>query len=729
MQTASASRLASCVLLLCALRLGPTAASQEKIPLRILALLPSHGSGNDADGLRSTVVTAVRDVNERRGVLDEYELQVDAADGGCGDTTISVAYFSFVRQVFGSRRNETPGEVVGVVGPFCQESALAIANLSARPQIAIISINLASYSMDTNPRDFSFSMLSPVTDLLATLVTLIRHTGWRRVYVLYETNSLFYDQLYRKFLVSVEGIVSETEVLGVSNDMLTISNALSAIQSSGYRVIFLLTGEQVASRVLCLSSPNRLTFPNYQFVLVGASSVSGIQDGMRKDQNICHFGFHGAILVYHKTSSDIHADYTSDTEAISSAAFLGPLLYDSVWALALALNSSIKTLKRRGLSLSNYRYGMPVISKIVEEELFQLKFQGVSGKIDFRTEDGFSRRSIEVRQVVLGEEEREVLLAEYVYGNFTLSTSNTSWEIIDDSFPTVTPAIHIAWSSVFFTILFLHLTVLIAVHVALVVYRNQSWVKASSNRMNQFNIVGNYLIFLGLFLHGSIQTLNEQLSLRATEIICQTIWPWVLSIGSTLIIGSLALKTWRLYRIFFHYLNPGRTISDTILSLILLLLVSVDAFIASIWTATDPLTARVLSETMTDRNGRILIQQSIMCDSDNIQTWLVLIMLYKILQIGALLTLTILTRKINNKKYTTLNLRIMSYTLSFTVGFGITLFYFLFFTASETIADDVVLNVVLNLVVLQNILLVLLPPILPVLKEKFKTSGIHSFCS
>ena len=717
MRTASGVRLASCVLLFVILQLGQAAASQEKVPLRILSLLTDPASQealNNTDSLLAIVRTAVKHVNERRGLLDGYELKVVTENGGC-DATTSTVRLSFVTQVFGHRGKDS-GEVVGVVGPLCQESAQAVADLADRPQISINNIHLAS--MDTNQRNFSFSMLGPASDLLAAIVAFTQHAGWKRIYVLYESHSLFYDQLYRNVLASIEGVVSETEVLGVSYD--NMGTIPDAIQSSGYRVIFLLTGEQLASHVLCFSDANGLTFPNYQFVLVG---VPGIRNGMRKET--CHFRFTGTLLIYHKTaSSQTHPDYTSESEseAVSSAAFMGPLLYDSVWALALALNNSIETLEDMGLTLADYRYGMPEASKIIEEELFQLQFRGVSGEIDFMRENGFSRRSVEVRQVV-GGEERGALFAEYSFGKFTVLTSNATWEIIEDSFPRWTPGIHIAWSVVFFIALFVHLTVLITVHVGLTVYRDHSWVKASSNRMNQFNIAGNYLLLLGLCLHNIIHAFIDKLGHKAIGVICHTTWPWVLSIGSTLVICSLALKTWRLYRIFVHYLNPGKVISDLVLSLFLSILVGIDVIIATIWTATDPITAKVESGTITDRDGRILSRQSITCASDSIQMWLVLIMLYKILQIGVLLTLTLLTRNINNKKYTTLNLRIMSYTLSFTVGFGLTLYYFLFFIASDTIADDIVLNLVLHSLVLQNILLVFLPPLIPVLKERFKTSS------
>lgn len=55
------------------------------------------------------------------------------------------------------------------------------------------------------------------------------------------------------------------------------------------------------------------------------------------------------------------------------------------------------------------------------------------------------------------------------------------------------------------------------------------------------------------------------------------------SIGYTLLLGSLAVKTWRLYRIFNHYMNPGDLLSDKMLTLLVLGLTLVDMTICTLW--------------------------------------------------------------------------------------------------------------------------------------------------
>lgn len=88
-----------------------------------------------------------------------------------------------------------------------------------------------------------------------------------------------------------------------------------------------------------------------------------------------------------------------------------------------------------------------------------------------------------------------------------------------------------------------------------------------------------------------------------------------------------------------------------------------------------------------------------------------------------MLALAILTRKVKNKDFTTLNLRIISYLMTLTVGLGFSIYYFLFFLNVEEHIDFSVLIILLNLVIFLCLGLVLFPPLLPILKEKWKVSA------
>ena len=706
----------------------------ERAPLRILSLLPAahpalerQVSDEDDLSLLSAVNIAVKHVNDREDVLDGYELEV--VDGVSGCEYVQTTRLSFVSNVFATSSDQS---FIGTLGPLCPESVMAIADLTSKQEIALVNLHLASsYSLETNPHNFSFSMLSPASHLVAALIAYIKHAGWKRLSVLYESEKSFYGELFQDFMtrVQMEALDLVTEVTALS-DLDDIPHTLSALKDSDYRVVLLFTGETFASRVLCLSVEEGLSYPNYQWGIIQTnlmeieSCVTGFnkylkgvflishKTGLSSSQNMYN------PLYYRYNTTEPHINGSTGNNKIPSQSIYGALLYDSVWTFALALNNSIGILDKRGVSPTEYRYSMPEISGIIEQEMFELEFDGISGHVDFGR-DRFSTRAVEVRQII-SEDRREVTLATYSSANFTVFPRATSLEIIADSFPKSTQVLHPGVNILFFILLFVHWLVLVIIHIVIFAFRDESSVKASSNRMNHFNIAGNYLIFSGLCLNNVVKAFSNEISHKAIGNMCHAIWPWAISIGSTLITGSISLKTWRIYRIFFYYLQPGPTISDKALSLFLSLLVGVDILIAVTWTATDPVTIQVVSEQVTDTDGYIFIQQSLVCTSDSIQIWLAIIMFYKIIQLAALLTLAILTRKITNKKFTTLNLRIVSYTFVFTVGLGFTLFYFLFFIDVKITIDYVVLNVLLHSIVLQNIALVLLPPLLPVIKRKLR---------
>ena len=60
--------------------------------------------------------------------------------------------------------------------------------------------------------------------------------------------------------------------------------------------------------------------------------------------------------------------------------YCGKVLYDSIWAIGLALNSSLEVIKLRNLSLEGLGQDAP---KIVEDELANTAFQGTSGFVNF----------------------------------------------------------------------------------------------------------------------------------------------------------------------------------------------------------------------------------------------------------------------------------------------------------------------------------------------------------
>ena len=751
---------------------GSSQSVNTRTPLYLLSLLPypaEDGAGlspsySEAPSLMPALELAVTHVNARDDLLGDYELELVPGDSGC-DIAYN-AHLSFVKHIFGRRSmNGAPSEttnntanyhssnqnIVGIIGPICSESTLDIAKLVSRPRIALINVHPATYFAPegTSRLNYSFGITAPASELIAALIAFVKHTGWERIAVLYEQNRLFYRELYQEFVTGMQAEGVDLSVILALSDLNEIPRGLSAIESAGLRVSVLFLGTTFNSELLCLSSSGGFVFPNYQWVLI-AQSTSEILHNPSALTQTCTGGYRNitledSFLIQHQLKPDAKLQLQPNTTAVASLDYAefyrqyaaeidkknevnptltpsayGTLLYDSVWALALAFNNSAGALDERGFTLADYKYDMHEIGDIISQELLKLKFDGVSGHVDFRAKDGFTTRPIEIRQIVTNEG-REVVFAQYSFGNLTVLPLTENLGILRDSFPRLDEHVNIAASVIFFILALLHFAVVVSVHVATIVFRNRRSVKATSNKLNQFILAGNYLVLLAICLNIFINSFD--LSHGTISAVCQVIWPWTLSIGSTLIAGTISVRTWRIYRIFIHSWNPGRFISSRALSIILCVLVGIDLLLAIAWTATDPITVRVVSEQVKNDGGYVFLQVSLMCVSGSTKIWLALIMFYKVVLLTAMITLAILTRKVKGRDFTTLNLRIVSYVLAFTVGLGFTLFFFLYFVNVDQIIDYVVLNVVLHTLVLQNLVLVLIPPLLPVLKEMYKDTS------
>ena len=95
--------------------------------------------------------------------------------------------------------------------------------------------------------------------------------------------------------------------------------------------------------------------------------------------------------------------------------------YDSIWALALALNASLENLQIMNFSLTKYRHDNPNITDIIAQHVYELDFEGISGRIKFNRETGFSNRTLLLTQFIDGMTKQAGF---YSSGNFVLYSNS-----------------------------------------------------------------------------------------------------------------------------------------------------------------------------------------------------------------------------------------------------------------------------------------------------------------
>ena len=125
--------------------------------------------------------------------------------------------------------------------------------------------------------------------------------------------------------------------------------------------------------------------------------------------------------------------------------------------------------------------------------------------------------------------------------------------------------------------------------------------------------------------------------------------------------------------------------------IILLMLASVDVIFAVIWTSVDPRMVIVTRDTIENGPATELVIIRT-CRSQYDGVWVSLLIAYKVLLLLAMVVLTILTRHISNKTFTTATLQVFSYTFSVAFCIGFALYYFFLYFASTRFRLDANVN-------------------------------------
>ena len=264
----------------------------------------------------------------------------------------------------------------------------------------------------------------------------------------------------------------------------------------------------------------------------------------------------------------------------------------------------------------------------------------------------------------------------------------------------------------------IHLAPHTTLHFLTALYRKSKSVKASSSQLS-------HPIFIGLSLYlfiiaTQILSISNILSMTSGAV-CQILWVWLFPVSFTLVLGTVVVRTWRLYRIFIHYNNPGRFICTPALVIVLLILLFIDLLIATVWTAVDPM-QEVLVRFFVENGPANVLMQDRRCRSKNLNLlWVTINHGYKLLLLAFTVMLTVLTRNIPNKTFTTSSLGVFLYTFSTAYLLGFTTYYLFLFTSHNPDAVYSILSVTFNTMICLIIACIVLPPLLPIARERIST--------
>ena len=669
------------------------------------------------DLLSSTLDLLVERINEDPHLLPCYELELVYRKGGCDERFLE----SLVSGLFPQDRSNL--KVVGILGTGCSVSAIEAVKLASRPEVRLVVVHNGGNQMLEN-YDNSIGILGSPISLIDLSLALIKKNGWHNVHVLYESSHQYYHEIKSSFL---NRLIQNGVTAAVVSPLYSYFYPFNEIKSSRVRIVFIPSSLEHTKRMLCLAYHVGLVYPAYQWVIL----THTLSDIMISSEHSFIFSYNnqpytctgGNLIETVENMFLISFRYFTDNQTSlyeevirteKAGSYLFYSFYDALYAWVSVLHSLTEAYPD-----TEFMYANNSLVEMIIEQFFKLSLMSVTGQISFNSSTGFANRPVYLYQISSGREINVGSLnsssIKFIHPSFN--------QIISDQIQNIASP-HRGVVAFVVVVQLIELFVIIFLHSMTIVYRNTQSVKATSPKLINMAFIGSY-IFIATIMLMSIDWVTD-FGPEIDAPICQTIWAWGLPLSFTLTVGLVTVRTWRLYRIFMHYLDPGKFLSNPALILAVLLLTSIDIAIAVIWTTVDPMKS-IYMEVMLkiDSHYEIFLDQ----DCTYNLVWLVLVFLFKAALLVALIVLTVLTRKIPIATFTTNSQRIFTYAISVVLVIGFGIYYLLVFVIQhpDPHAEFFTIFSLLNVLLVLFIIFIIAPPIAPVLLKKFKGMKMFLF--
>ncbi|XP_072047137.1 gamma-aminobutyric acid type B receptor subunit 1-like [Amphiura filiformis] len=375
-----------------------------KIPLYIGGLLPFSG-GWDGSGLVPGIDFALEQINAREDLLAEYDLRIVWNDTQCSPGLSSRVFFD---QIY-----REPQKIM-ILGGGCSVGSEAIASTAHYWNLISVSPTSSSPAL-SNRVKYPLFYRTQTTEhsLNPARVAIMKEFGWTRVATIHEN--------YELFSLTVDDLVSELKEANIT--LITSEsfvdnpkNQIENLKKQDAKIIIALMYADQAQKVFCEASKLNMTGEGYVWMLVGwynnkwwevdfgplectkeelteavgRSNYFGIRSqGLSSTDEI-------AIGGVTASGFDEYVRYQLDNNPkYSRLTFTSehPFGYDTVWAIALALNESIDILKSttfldgRMRRLEDYTYDDKEMMMVLYKSLSEVLFLGVTGPVSFEKGD------------------------------------------------------------------------------------------------------------------------------------------------------------------------------------------------------------------------------------------------------------------------------------------------------------------------------------------------------
>ena len=690
-------------------------ALEKSKPLYLLTLLPYFDNDTspitDGAAIIAGAELAVAEINNRSDLLENYRLELIPANGGCILSWKSV--ISLIDNLYYGGK-----QIVGIIGPVCSDAAKAVASLTGKPEIALINVHLASAPelADRSIYPYTFGIYPSTTNCIDSMVALFAYNNWTRAAVLYSRDTLRNYNSFLLFQEKLNGAVNLSFVSPATLDYIP----LDALRNTYVRVIVSFLRDDTLQRTLCLAYHMGMTYPKYQWIILGDLLEQAPFEYYGKsytcNQTAILNAFNHSLNCYYEINLQPEVPKYTQLSFVHLFGICGEDLsgcsglFDAVWAFAVALNNSIEPFQRNGLSLSNYTYGREKYTQIIRQQMYWLNFTGLTGGlITFNQHDGYISSP---RSAVFEITPPVKLVATYSDSD-GIQVDQSIAVFVSTNFEEVLILVSLPLAAVFIAVDAIAALLVLGIHFVNTAYRNHKAIKASSTRLNHFAYAGCYLIILASLMYTITETFP--VSKRAKSVLCNA-FPWALSIGLTLVLGTVTAKTCRLYYIFNSSSKLKKSylfmMSDAVLSVVIIVLVTLVIGLCTAWTTYDPY-QRNVKQTLLPSGDTLIITKVEFCSCKFQIRWITAIIAFQTVFIVLLVLFAYATRhnKKKKKEFQTQTIIVLAYLLTLISVVGGVIYLITVVVKSGVNTSYGILSFLLTSVVYLCTILLFIPPV------------------
>ena len=630
--------------------------NNEKLTsLKVLAVIPTTFGPSDPLWAKGEEILpgahlATKEISNSN-LLSGYQLEVIPVQ--VSQCELSKGIVPFMKELTSNCNN-----IIGIVGYLCHNIAHHFSTLAHYWSTHIAQISATSMEGESIPH-LQHSILPLRESIASSIIQLLQSLGWNKIAVISNQHPNFIDSKLTFLRAARNRNIQIATSLETFNSP---EEYLQELRIFGIKVSVAFVPQSEAVDILCAAYLNKFKWPDYVWIFADISKPETLDCCCQTDainnaiflhlaqtkmnpvtllsSGLNYSAYFNAYLEeLEKSSAELNVSLPSNPYA--------NVLYDSIWAIALAINRSLPKLYERNLFLANInRDTGNDIMDVLNEQLSQLSFQGATGWLNFSYSASAVQTSVEILQIQNG---KPVQLGLYYHSINHLFLNKSILGVIPSNTPDRVYIIYPIELTVVLSFLIIFFLILTTISMCLFIYyRNKPAIKATSNTLSLCMFVGCYFLLFssllhtftsGTIIHGTRESLRIFVCMFSSSFT---------NLGMAIVLATVIAKTLRIYHIFKKFGNVSKVCSDQGLLILISSLVSVKVIILIAWASTDA--ARIVDVeqlvTTTVPPSIRVIQE---CQSQGF--WIAPLFVYSTILGLVMVLLAILTRKIKRRDY------------------------------------------------------------------------------